>query len=174
MPRLLLSLPRTSTGHAVVLVLADVTGAALGEEMGGPSPHPAAALAPLPVQPGFGLLQVGGCQTWTPGSEAEMWSELLMQILANELRVIYIPAVLLLFPRLKIGCPYSSSDCLRSGLTEEQIYNKCCNFQYKNGPLLGGNELPTTPCWTLWAGIWENRTGRLKRSSPSEICHSAE
>lgn len=57
----------SSAGHAVVLVLAHVTGAALGEAMGGPSPYPAAALAPVPVQPGFGLLQVGGCQLWAPG-----------------------------------------------------------------------------------------------------------
>lgn len=28
--------------------------------MGGPSPYPAAALPSVPVQPGFGLLQVGG------------------------------------------------------------------------------------------------------------------
>lgn len=45
-----------------MLILAHVAGAALGEEMGGPSPHPPAALAPVPVHPGFGLLQVGGRQ----------------------------------------------------------------------------------------------------------------
>lgn len=43
-----------------MLILAHVTGAALGEEMGGPSPYPAAALPSVPVQPGFGLQQVGG------------------------------------------------------------------------------------------------------------------
>lgn len=43
-----------------MLILAHVAGAALGEEMGGPSPYPAAALPSVPVQPGFGLLQVGG------------------------------------------------------------------------------------------------------------------
>lgn len=43
-----------------MLILAHVTGAALGEEMDGPSPYPAAALPSVPVQPGFGLLQVGG------------------------------------------------------------------------------------------------------------------
>lgn len=75
-----------------MLVLAHVTGAALGEEMGGPSPYPAAALTPVPVQPRFGLLQVGGCQVWvwgwvlpkgSEGSEAELWKELLMDILAT-------------------------------------------------------------------------------------------
>lgn len=90
-----------------MLVLAHVSGAALGEEMGGPSPHPAAALAPVPVQPGFGLLQVGGGQTWTLGSglfpkfqrvRKQLWKELLMEILATgEARVIYIHALLLLF-----------------------------------------------------------------------------
>lgn len=49
-----------------MLVLAHVTGAAMGEEMGGPSPHPAAALAPVPLQPGFRLLQVGGRQVQAP------------------------------------------------------------------------------------------------------------
>lgn len=63
----------SSAGHAVVLVLAHVTGAALGEEMGGPSPYPTAALAPVPLQPGFRLLQVGGCQVWAGlGSEVEI------------------------------------------------------------------------------------------------------
>lgn len=47
-----------------MLILAHLTGAALGEEMGGPSPYPAAALASVPVQPRFGLLQVGGHQIW--------------------------------------------------------------------------------------------------------------
>lgn len=69
-----------------MLVLAHLAGAAMGEEMGGPSPHPAAALAPVPVQPGLRLLQVGGRQIWalpkgSEGSEAELWNELLAEIL---------------------------------------------------------------------------------------------
>lgn len=47
-----------SAGHAVLLVLAHVSGAALGEEMGGPAPHSAAALPHVAVHPGVWLLQV--------------------------------------------------------------------------------------------------------------------
>lgn len=47
-----------SIGHAVLLVLAYVSGAALGEEMGGPAPHSTAALPHVAVHPGVRLLQV--------------------------------------------------------------------------------------------------------------------
>lgn len=47
-----------SPGHAVLLLLAHVSRPAVGEEMGGPAPHSAAALPHVAVHPGVRLLQV--------------------------------------------------------------------------------------------------------------------
>lgn len=51
-----------SPGHAVLLILAHVTGAAVGEEMGGSAPYSAASLPPVAVHAGLRLLQVR-CRT---------------------------------------------------------------------------------------------------------------
>lgn len=112
-----------------MLVLAHFTGAALGEEMGGPSPYPAAALTPVPVQPGFRLLQVGACLSSGLGFFREVQRVPKQQSCgmapdgdprhcpgSGEARVIYVHAVVISAPK-------------QSGLTEEQIYNKCCHFQ---------------------------------------------
>lgn len=50
---MLLIVLRASPGHTVLLILAHIAGASLGEEMGGPPPYSPAPLTPLTVQPGF-------------------------------------------------------------------------------------------------------------------------
>lgn len=166
-----------------MLVLAHVAGAALGEEMGGPSPYPAAALPSVPVQPGFGLLQVGGrCQSRRaavlnrPGHFAVDGS-------AYRPRKIQSPAVTFhsfgtppLEPRLSMqernapgvgaGQHLWAQDC---GMMAMVLINAalslalCLKISYScsyclpcglaERENLGGNELPMVPRRTLKAGI---------------------